>query len=408
MSATSTSNVFQVSDAVLSAFELCDTFAQSIVNGLRDHHLKFVVWVALGAGVLLFLRLVLKLCRFVITQFFRKPHNLIERYGRGSWAVISGSSGGIGLGFAVELAKKGFHIVLISRSDSHLRAAEIEVRTANPDIQVRRIVADFSLSDKASFWDETVLPNLAGLDISILVNNVGVNHTESFATISESFVNDIVQVNCTSQIVFTRRLIRRLLERTGWRDEQSTTTPVDSQKTKCAPHQHVLRSAIISVSSVAGQRPLLYLSPYSATKAFNDFFSRALSLEFPDHLDVLSLRPGYVVSNMSKLKEAGGFVLDRYECARGCLEKLGYVNETYGDPRHAVYARSFFLIPERILAQRRRQRLLEKNSLIAAQQEHVEQEQGVAAHHPSGNDEFIGAEVKSYKVVGGMFRRVHK
>ncbi|CUG93153.1 short chain dehydrogenase, putative [Bodo saltans] len=369
------------SNDVVRMFQWCDAFAQSIVDILRDHHLKIVVWLALGAGLVLFLRLVMKLCRFVITQFFRKPHNLIERYGQGSWAVISGSSGGIGLGFAVELAKKGFNIVLISRTDSHLQAAEKEVRLANPCIEVRRIIADFSRSHNASFWDSTILPQLAGLDISILVNNVGINHTESFATIPENFVHDIVQVNCTSQIVFTRKLIRRLLERTGWRDEQSISTAPPPRSTNNKP----LRSAIISVSSVAGQRPLLYLSPYSATKAFNDYFSRALSLEFPEHLDVLSLRPGYVVSNMSKLKEASGFVLDRYECARGCLEKLGYVNETYGDPRHAVYARSFFLIPEVILAQRRRQRLVEKNSLIAEQQGN-----GAAQTEP-GNDEFAGA-----------------
>jgi short-subunit dehydrogenase len=106
------------------------------------------------------------------------------------------------------------------------------------------------------------------------------------------------------------------------------------------------------------------LAPYCATKAFNDFFSRALALEFGHALDVLSLRPGYVVSNMSKLTQKGGFVLDRYECASGCLEKLGHVKETYGDPRHAVYARSFFLLPEFILSRRRRKRLEEKNAAI--------------------------------------------
>jgi short-subunit dehydrogenase len=79
------------------------------------------------------------------------------------------------------------------------------------------------------------------------------------------------------------------------------------------------RSAIVSLSSIAGQRPLLYLSPYSATKAFNDFFSRALNLEFNNKIDFISLRPGYVVSNMSKIYQKGGFVIDRYECARGCI-----------------------------------------------------------------------------------------
>ena len=42
------------------------------------------------------------------------------------------------------------------------------------------------------------------------------------------------------------------------------------------------KSAIINMSSIAGVRPLLYLAPYSATKAYNDFFARALSLEFSE------------------------------------------------------------------------------------------------------------------------------
>jgi short-subunit dehydrogenase len=102
------------------------------------------------------------------------------------------------------------------------------------------------------------------------------------------------------------------------------------------------------------------LSPYSATKAFNDFFSRSLELEVGNKIDVLSLRAGYVASNMSQIKETGGFVLDRYECARGCIEKLGFVSETYGHVAHAVYGRSFIALPDYALVQQRKRRLLEK------------------------------------------------
>jgi len=36
------------------------------------------------------------------------------------------------------------------------------------------------------------------------------------------------------------------------------------------------RGAIINLSSVAGQYPLPYISVYSATKAYNDFFSQSI------------------------------------------------------------------------------------------------------------------------------------
>ena len=40
------------------------------------------------------------------------------------------------------------------------------------------------------------------------------------------------------------------------------------------------RSAIINLSSFAAEHPVPYVSTYSATKAFNDFFSRAIGLEY--------------------------------------------------------------------------------------------------------------------------------
>ncbi len=37
--------------------------------------------------------------------FLRKGYDLKERYGEGSWAVITGGSDGIGKGFVEELSK---------------------------------------------------------------------------------------------------------------------------------------------------------------------------------------------------------------------------------------------------------------------------------------------------------------
>ena len=42
------------------------------------------------------------------------------RYGKDSWAVVTGSTDGIGKAAAIHLAKEGFNIVLISRTLSKL------------------------------------------------------------------------------------------------------------------------------------------------------------------------------------------------------------------------------------------------------------------------------------------------
>lgn len=355
--------------------------------------------------------------RFLVTQFIRRPHNLRKRYGAGAWAVVTGGSDGIGRGFAVELAKDGFSICLISRDIDKLRDAELEIlATAEaaghrvewpqgrrsvevtsegaplsesastpttptaPRVVVRTklVVADFSKASSEGFWDRMreSLGDLGG-NVAFLVNNVGVNCTDEFSEFQDSFLQDVANVNCLTQMMMTKIMIpmfesrieqfRRVRDGEVSKPFDSACFPVVERTaplTLCTSTAGpAIRCAVITMSSVVGMRPVLFIGPYCASKAFNDYLSRSLDLEYRSKgIDFISLRAGYVMTNMSQLKEKSAFVLDRYECARGCLEKLGYVSETYGDPRHAVYARSYLYMPEMALALRRKQRLLFKKS----------------------------------------------
>lgn len=49
------------------------------------------------------------------------PVDYMERFdGKNSWALITGSSDGIGLDFTKRLAKKGFNIIQVSRNESKM------------------------------------------------------------------------------------------------------------------------------------------------------------------------------------------------------------------------------------------------------------------------------------------------
>ena len=85
---------------------------------------------------------------------FSTPFNLITRYGQNSWAVVTGASDGIGEGFCYELAKDGFNICLISRTESKLRKVEENIKKINPKVSTKVVVADFKRSSDEGFFDK--------------------------------------------------------------------------------------------------------------------------------------------------------------------------------------------------------------------------------------------------------------
>ena len=58
---------------------------------------------------------------YLKSLFFTRPGPLIQKYGKKSWAVVTGASDGIGLGIAKRLAVEGFNIVLIARNQAKLQ-----------------------------------------------------------------------------------------------------------------------------------------------------------------------------------------------------------------------------------------------------------------------------------------------
>ena len=78
------------------------------------------------------------------------------------------------------------------------------------------------------------------------------------------------------------------------------------------------KSGILNVSSFSGIHPIPFNSVYSATKAYNDVLSRALSFELPKNVEVLSLRPLYITTPMTGNIRGNGALLPII-CAKGAL-----------------------------------------------------------------------------------------
>ncbi|KAM9312170.1 17-beta-hydroxysteroid dehydrogenase type 3-like [Gastrophryne carolinensis] len=103
-------------------------------------------------------------CVHILSRVWRTD---LRKYGE--WAVITGATDGIGKGYARELARRGFHIVLLSRTLEKLQrvAKEIEQESGR---KVKIIQADFT--GGCEIYPK-IEEGLKDLDIGILVNNVG-------------------------------------------------------------------------------------------------------------------------------------------------------------------------------------------------------------------------------------------
>lgn len=91
---------------------------------------------------------------------------------RGGWAVVTGASRGLGMGYATALAQRGLNLVLVARDEVALRALGEALSQAH-GVQFRVIVADF----KAPGVYERIAAQLKEVpgEIAVLINNVGGN-----------------------------------------------------------------------------------------------------------------------------------------------------------------------------------------------------------------------------------------
>lgn len=98
----------------------------------------------------------------------RPPKNLKEY---GSWAIITGSTDGIGKAMAFELASKGLNLLLVGRNPLKLEATSKEIRD-RLDVEVKFVVIDMQKVEGVEIVKK-VEEAIDGLDIGLLVNGAG-------------------------------------------------------------------------------------------------------------------------------------------------------------------------------------------------------------------------------------------
>ena len=255
---------------------------------------------------------------------YRCQRSLINRCGKGSWAVVTGASYGIGLGFAQALATRGFNIVLIARGEEALRklAEELEVKHG---ILTRVIVFDFARAgqDYEGFY-ESLIRQFDDLDVSFVVNNVGWGTDGLYEKHDLETLTKTLELNIWPVLALSRWALTHMEKRLS-------------------------QSVILNLSSAASLLPLTTAALYSATKKYIDFFSRSLSNEKSLHnVHVLSLRPAFVTTPLAAAIGHADemLMISIEECANAALEHVGTAPYTMGHWKHRLIRFASFFAPE--------------------------------------------------------------
>ena len=251
----------------------------------------------------------------------------LKKYGIGSWALITGSTDGIGLGFAKVLAKNGFNIILVSRTPEKLEKVAEDLRTHS--VEVLTIAKDMSKCPENPTEFFTDIDNRTrDLDVSILVNNVGIGHPGYFHETSPQEVLNQNALNLWPIVYLSKIFIRRMLNR----DKPS---------------------AVINLSSTGSIVPVSGLSVYCAGKSFDDLFTLDLNEEVRylvgqeklKGIDILSLQPAFVDTPLIKDMPTKPLVITAEVCAENALRVLGKVNYSSAHWKHLLYATAYRNIP---------------------------------------------------------------
>jgi NAD(P)-dependent dehydrogenase (short-subunit alcohol dehydrogenase family) len=127
----------------------------------------------------------------------------------GKTALVTGSTAGIGLAIARSLAEEGAQVWINGRTQQRVDAALAAIRARVPRASVAGIAADFSSAEAA----ETLTARLPAVDV--LVNNVGIFETKSFAEIPDADWYRLFEVNVMSGVRLSRHYLPAML-RKNW------------------------------------------------------------------------------------------------------------------------------------------------------------------------------------------------
>lgn len=206
----------------------------------------------------------------------------------------------------MQLARKGFNVLLASRTQSKLD--DVKAQVIAQGVQAQTVAIDFNKASEADYARLASAVN--AVPLSILVNNVGLSHNMpvAFADTSIEEMEAIAEVNVRATLRVTRIAVPVL----------KTNKP----------------GLILNLGSFAGSVPTPLLATYAGTKSFLIGFNRALNEELK-RVGVTSilLNTYFVQTSMSKIRKSSWSVPTPAQYVGQVLKRLGRAGSAYQEDR---------------------------------------------------------------------------
>ncbi len=169
---------------------------------------------------------------------------------RGTNAIVTGASRGIGVHIARALAKEGVNLALAARSVDDLENVCAEMRGLG--VKAVAIECDVARADHRARLVTSAEEQLGPIDI--LVNNAGVERVARFDTTPEDWFTETLEINLHAPIQLTRAIVPGMLARG--------------------------RGHVVNIASGAGKVGVAYGTAYCASKHGLVGFTNALRGEY--------------------------------------------------------------------------------------------------------------------------------
>ena len=189
---------------------------------------------------------------------------------------ISGSSRGIGLAIAENLAKQGHQVILNSRKEISQEVLDL---FKDYDLPVGQAIGDISDFDQAKVMMDQILKDYGRIDV--LVNNAGITRDGLAMRMKEEDFDAVINTNLKGAFNLIRHSAKAMVkQRTG---------------------------TIINISSVEGLRALPGGAAYESTKFAVRGMTKSAAIDLAQYnILVNSVHPGAILTPMLKEQLAEG------------------------------------------------------------------------------------------------------